>query len=465
VAVPGLKVDGHNFIPQALDNGAVAVVIQKDRPWWLEFAQKNQIPAILVEDARAALSRLAASFYGFPGRNLRVIGVTGTDGKTSLVHLVAHILRAWGAKVGIISTVGTDLGTELSISEGRTTPEAPELQAALAAMVANGCQYAVLECTSHGLTLKRVEDAYFDVAVLTQLREDHLDFHGSWEEYRAAKGRLFSLLDQDPPRGGHKWAVVNADDPSSPYFLSLTRAHTLTYGLAPEAQVRAFDVEEKGWGIRFRLSSPWGEGTIEAQRPGEAGLMGALAGASAALALGVPMEVAVRAIASWPGAPGRLELVDEGQPFRVVVDFAHAPDALARLLRAVRPLSQGRVIVVFGCIGGRDRERRRPMGRIAGQLADFTIITDDNPYDEDRDSILGEIEAGLKEVGRKVHNEYAVVPHRRQAIECALDLAQPGDVVVLAGKGHESHVWAGPHSYPCNDAEVARAILRQRYGR
>jgi UDP-N-acetylmuramoyl-L-alanyl-D-glutamate--2,6-diaminopimelate ligase len=464
VAVPGLRWDGHFFIPQALERGAAAVAVQADHPQWVEGLREDGVPTLVVEDARAALSRLAAAFHGFPAMRLTVIGVTGTDGKTSLVHLIAHLLRYDGHQVGLMGTAGMDVGLGLEGWEGRTTPEAPELQAALAAMVAHGCRYAVVECTSHGLALRRVEDAYFDVAVMTHLGEDHLDFHGSWEAYRAAKGRLFSLLDEAPSKGVGKWAILNADDPSWSYFRSLTQAEVLTYGLGPGAQVRALDVRPRGWGVAFHLRTPWGETEVEVAVPGEAGVMGALAGTATALAMGLPLPVVAQGLASWRGAPGRLELVDEGQPFPVVVDYAHAPQALARLLALARQSARGRVVLVFGCIGGRDRHRRRPMGRIAGQMADYVIVTDDNPYDEERESIFQEIVAGLQEAGREEGRDYLVVPDRRQAIAHALSMAGEGDVVVLAGKGHETHVYAGSSSYPCDDREVARAFLRRMKG-
>ncbi len=462
VAVPGLRHDGHDFIPQALAQGAAAVAVQADRPWWVARLGREGVPTLVVEEARTALSRLAAAFHGFPSRCLLVVGVTGTDGKTSLVHLIAHLLREGGHKVGLLSTAGVDLGHGLHLQEGRTTPEAPEVQAALAAMLAQGCRYAVLECTSHGLALKRVDDVFFDVAVVTQVGSDHLDFHRSWEAYREAKGRLFSLLARGPSKGGEKWAVLNADDPSSAYFRSLALGvGVLTYGLGEGAQVRATHIRPEGWGVRFHLHSPWGEEEVQVAVPGEAGVKGALAGAAVALALGLPLPAVTRGLASWPGAPGRLELVDEGQPFRVVVDFAHAPEALARLLATVREGSLGKVILVFGCIGGRDRERRRPMGRIAGRMADYIIVTDDNPYDEAREDIFQEIVSGLKEAGRQEGPHFVVVPDRREAIARALAMAAPGDVVVLAGKGHEAHVHLGDTSYPCDDREVARALLRR----
>jgi len=461
VAIPGMRWDGHLFIPQALQRGAVAVAVQADHPHWVERLREDGVPTLVVDDARAALSRLAAAFHGFPGKKLAVIGVTGTDGKTSLVHLIAHLLRYGGHQVGLMGTAGVDVGLGLEAWEGRTTPEAPELQAALAAMVTHGCRYAVVECTSHGLALRRVDDAYFDVAVMTHLGEDHLDFHGSWEAYRAAKGRLFSLLDEAPTKGVRKWAILNADDPSWAYFRSLTRSEVLTYGLGSGSQVRALDVRPQGWGVAFHLLTPWGEAEVEVAVPGEAGVMGALAGAATVLAMGLPLAVVAQGLASWRGAPGRLELVDEGQPFQVVVDYAHAPQALARLLALARQSTPGRVIVVFGCIGGRDRHRRRPMGRIAGQLADYVIVTDDNPYDEERESIFQEIVAGLQEAGREEGRDYLVVPDRRQAIAHALAMAREGDTVVLAGKGHETHVYASSSAYHCDDREVARAILRR----
>jgi len=331
-------------------------------------------------------------------------------------------------------------------------------------MVASGCRYAVVECTSHGLALYRVEDCEPDVGVITNLGRDHLDFHGSFEAYREAKGRLFRLLDSSADKGVPKAAVLNADDPSCDYFRSLTAARSISYGLRTPADVVAHDLRPEGWGTRFRLEVSGQQRDVHVSRPGDFNVANALAAVAVGLALGLTLDSLVEAVMSWPGAPGRLETIDEGQPFLVVVDYAHGPDSLRRVLELLRARARGRVIALFGCIGGRERERRFPMGQVAGQLADYVVLTDDNPYDEDRLDILREVAAGLEAVGRRQGHDYVIVPDRREAIAHALAMASDDDAVLLAGRGHETIVYLADGPYECDDREVARQALRSLYG-
>jgi len=467
VAVPGLNHDGHAFLEEALARGAAALVVQDDRrPLWQGLAGDGRAPLLAVPDTRRALSRLAAAFHGFPARRLTVVGVTGTDGKTSLVHLLSHALSRAGGRAGFLGTAGWGVeGRVLGEGEGRTTPEAPLVQAVLARLLDEGCRYAVVECTSHGLALYRVEDIEPDVAVLTNLGRDHLDFHGSFEAYREAKGRLFRLLDGSAEKGVPKAAVLNADDPSAPYFRSLTRARVVTYGLRPGADVVARDLQPEGWGVRFLLETPQGRREARIGRPGEFNVANALATTAVGLALGLDLDALVEGLAAWPGAPGRLERVDEGQPFLVVVDYAHGPESLERVLQLLRTTVRGRVIALFGCIGGRERERRFPMGQVAGRLAHYVVLSDDNPDGEDRVAILEEVAAGLRAVGRREGHDYIVVPDRREAIAHALAMASDDDAVLLAGRGHETRVLLSDGYYECDDREVARQVLRSLYGR
>jgi UDP-N-acetylmuramoyl-L-alanyl-D-glutamate--2,6-diaminopimelate ligase len=324
-------------------------------------------------------------------------------------------------------------GRPLTDSGRFTTPEPPEVQSLLAQMVEAGCRYAVLEATSHGLAQYRLAGCEFDLAVMTNVGRDHMDFHRSREEYLAAKGRLFQMLDEAAEKGVARTAVLNADDPAHRYFRSLTRARVVTYGLDAAADVTAVDVRPEGWGTRFRLRTPIGETNVRVGRPGAFNVANALAAAAASLALDLGLASIARGLESWPGAPGRMEPVDEGQPFDVVVDFAHAPDSLERVLRELRAGRQGRVIAVFGCIGERDRDRRYAMGRVAAELADYTYVTDDNPYSEDRNAILAEIARGLRVAVRKEENVLDVVPYRREAFTQALALAVDEDVVLVTG--------------------------------
>ncbi|MCS7276818.1 MAG: UDP-N-acetylmuramoyl-L-alanyl-D-glutamate--2,6-diaminopimelate ligase [Dehalococcoidia bacterium] len=466
VAVPGLRHDGHDFLQDAMSRGAVALAVQADRrERWSPLLDGGKATLLEVPDSRRALSRLAAAFHGFPARRLTVIGVTGTDGKSSLVHLLSHVLGRAGGRAGFLGTIGW--GTDGRVEgggDGRTTPEAPQVQAALARMVASGCRYAVVECTSHGLALYRVEDCEPDVGVITNLGRDHLDFHGSFEAYREAKGRLFRLLDSSADKGVPKAAVLNADDPSCDYFRSLTAARSISYGLRTPADVVAHDLRPEGWGTRFRLEVSGQQRDVHVSRPGDFNVANALAAVAVGLALGLTLDSLVEAVMSWPGAPGRLETIDEGQPFLVVVDYAHGPDSLRRVLELLRARARGRVIALFGCIGGRERERRFPMGQVAGQLADYVVLTDDNPYDEDRLDILREVAAGLEAVGRRQGHDYVIVPDRREAIAHALAMASDDDAVLLAGRGHETIVYLADGPYECDDREVARQALRSLYG-
>ncbi len=463
VAVPGARHDGHDYLVQAVEAGAAAALVQADRrSKWADLA----VAGLAVPDTRQALAEAATAFFRRPGRKLTVIGVTGTDGKTSLCHLVAHVLESAGASTGLMSTAENRAGGRLLADSGRfTTPEPPEVQSLLAQMVEAGCRYAILEATSHGLAQHRLAGCEFDVAVMTNVGSDHIDFHGSSEEYLAAKGRLFRMLDEAAEKGLAKTAVLNSDDPTHRYFRSLTRARLVSYGLDAAADITAVDVRSEGWRTRFRLRTPVGETDVRLGRPGAFNVANALAASAAGLTLGLDLASITRGLESWPGAPGRMEPIDEGQPFSIVVDFAHAPESLRRVLGELRAGSRGRIIAVFGCIGERDRDRRYAMGRVAAELADYTYVTDDNPYSEDRDVILTEIARGLREAGRRESHDFAVVPDRREAIAQAVAMAVDEDVVLLTGKGHEREVILADGSYECHDSEVARRLLREMFPR
>ena len=466
VAIPGARTDGHDYIAQALDAGASALAVQADRQEkWRRLLAERPVAALVVPDTRVALAKLAAALYGHPARRLRVVGVTGTDGKTSLAHLIAHVLETAGQTTGLISTAQCRVGATPLPDTGRfTTPEAPQLQAMLSRMLEAGGRWAVIEATSHGLALHRLDGCEFDIAVVTNVGADHMDFHGSAEEYLAAKGRLFAMLDESAPKDIPKAAVLNADDASRAYLRGLSAAQPITYGLAPEADVSAARITPDGWGSRFLLRTPAGEAAASITRPGEFNVRNALAAAAVGLAAGLDLDAIGRGLSSWSGAPGRMELVDQGQPFTVVVDFAHAPDSLRRVLDLLRARSRGRLIAVFGCIGERERDRRFAMGRVAAQGADYTIVTDDNPYTEDRLAIIQEIAAGLRAGGKREGHDFALVPDRREAIAQALAMAVDEDLVLLAGKGHEREVHLADSSYQCDDRQEARKILGDLFG-
>jgi UDP-N-acetylmuramoyl-L-alanyl-D-glutamate--2,6-diaminopimelate ligase len=465
VAVPGFHTDGHDHIAEAAARGVVAAAVQADRSQkWRAVVEERGLAAVVVADTRRALAALAAAFHGHPGRKLRVIGVTGTDGKTTVVHLVSHLLEAAGHRSGLLSTVYCKVGERIWANESRfTTPEAPEVQALLAEMVAAGADYAVLESSSHGLALHRLDGCGYDVAVMTNVTADHLDFHRSREEYQAAKGRLFAMLDESVKKAGvEKVAVLNADDPASDYFRGLTHARVFTYGIERPADVCAADIRPSDWGSHFRLVTTAGRDEVTLGLPGDFNVYNALGAATVALSQGVTSADVARGIASFPGVPGRLEPVDEGQAFTVVVDFAHAPEALRRVLTFLRGRCRGRLIAVFGCIGERERPRRAGMGLAAGQLADFAILTNDNPFSEDPDAIIAEIIEGLREAGRHEGHHFVVIPDRREAIAHAFAMAVEGDVVLLAGKGHEQSITIGETVIPWEDRRVARELLSNR---
>ena len=465
VAVPGFRADGHDHIDEAAARGAVAVAVQADHAdKWRAIVGQRNLSAIVVSDTRRTLAALAAAFYGHPGRRLRVVGVTGTDGKTTVVHLTSHLLQAAGHRSGLISTVYCKAGDRTWANESRfTTPEAPEVQTLLAEMVAAGADYAVLESSSHGLALHRLDGCEYDVAAMTNVTADHLDFHRSREEYLVAKGRLFAMLDESVPKAGvEKVAVLNADDPASDYFRGLTRARAITYGIERPSDVRAAEISPSDWGSRFRLTTSAGEEEVTLGLPGDFNVHNALAAAAIALSQGASLADIARGIASFPGVPGRLERIEEGQPFGVVVDFAHAPEALRRVLTFLRGRCRGRLIVVFGCIGERERPRRAGMGQVAGQLADFAILTNDNPFGEDPDAIIAEIAHGLREAGRDEGHHFVAIPERREAIAHAFGTAVEGDIVLLAGKGHEQSITLGETVIPWDDWRVARELLSNR---
>jgi len=462
VAVPGLKTDGHDYLAQAISQGAAAVAVEADREAkWRDVVAQTGVPYLVAPDARRALAQIAAAVCGHPARRLGVIGVTGTDGKTSLAHLIDHILRSAGHHAGLISTAECRIGDRPLAETGRfTTPEAPELQEMLRDIADAGCRWAVVEATSHGLSLHRLDSCDFDIGAVTCVGADHLDFHGTPEAYVAAKGRLFEMLGESVQKGVEKTAVLNADDPSYAYFKAVSKVNTVAYGHS-KADVTASDIREEDWTSRFIIDTPAGRGEITVPKPGLFNVYNALAATGVCLAAGLELERIAAGIASWGGAPGRMEFIDEGQPFTVVVDFAHAPDALRRVLELLRSRSHGRIIAVFGSIGERERDRRAAMGRVAAEAADFTIVTDDNPYTEDRQTILSEIAAGLSDAGKREGHDYVVIPDRREAIAYAMGMAVDEDVVLLAGKGHEREVHLADSAYECDDREVARRCLRE----
>lgn len=460
VARRGLKVDSHAFIEAAIANGAVAVL--GERP---PQAAHCSVPYAQVADAQQAIGYLAAAYYGFPSHALTVIGVTGTDGKTTTTSLIYNMLKCAGVPVGMISTVSAVIGDEeLPTGLHVTTPTAPEVQGYLRRMVEAGLTHCVLEATSHGLAQGRVNGVAFDVAVLTNVTHEHLDFHGSFENYRAAKGLLFSRLAESYAKAGvPKCAVINLDDPNAGYFLGLSESvKQIAYSTRGYGQVNLLSWRAEPSGIQATLLDSAEGVSLTFRTPliGLYNLQNILAATAAALALGVPPEAIRRGIETLPPIPGRMERIDEGQDFIAIVDFAHTPNALENALRAVRSLTDGRVIAVFGSAGLRDVEKRRLMAEVGAQLADICVLTAEDPRTESLDAILEMMAEGARRMGGVEGETFFRVPDRGAALAFACQLARRGDVVIACGKGHEQSMCFGEIEYPWDDREALRAALR-----
>jgi UDP-N-acetylmuramoyl-L-alanyl-D-glutamate--2,6-diaminopimelate ligase len=493
VAVQGGATDGHRFIADALRRGAAAVV--GTRPWTemtAEAVTTKRVPYVQVADSRAALARLAAAFYGYPSRQMRVVGVTGTDGKTTTSNLIYHLLGAAGLHPGMISTVGARIGRdELDTGLHVTTPDAPDVQRYLAQMAASGCQAAVLEATSHGLHQGRVAAVDFDVAVVTNVTHEHLDYHGTWEAYLEAKALLFRSLSGSTVKPVPGWgagvrllagptrsrltvhadvqpkvAVLNADDASYPYLRAIPTDWTINYGLDDAtADVRATSIVFEAQRTTFVATTPAGVARVELPLPGRFNVYNALAALSAGLALGLPLDTLAAALAAMPGVDGRMERIERGQDFVAIVDFAHTPISLQRALEAVRPMTSGRVIAVFGSAGLRDVQKRSLMAETSLRLADLTILTAEDPRTESLDMVLQQMAEGARRAGGVEGRDFLRIPDRTAAIVAAVELAQPGDVVIACGKGHEQSMCFGDVEHPWRDQIVLAWALDRHLGK
>ena len=444
-AVPGVHVDGHDYVPQAVAAGALAVVTEHELP-------DPGVPQLVVTRSRDALADAADAWFGHPSRNLHVIGITGTDGKTTTAFLAEAVLRAAGRKPGLIGTVEVGIGDERMPNENRnTTPEAMELQALLADMVAAGNDSVVMEATSHGLAQARTRRVAFDVGIFTNLTSEHLEFHGSWENYRAAKAMLFQQV---------PISILNADDPSIDYLRTAAAGEIVTYALDNEADVRASAVDARANGTSFLVTANDWSGHVNLQLPGSFNVYNALAVMALAKVEEIDLNLAARALGDVPGVPGRMESVDMGQPFGVVVDYAHTADSLGKVLRVLRPLARERVIAVFGSAGERDPTKRPAMGRASAELADITIVTDEDPRLEDPRAINEAIADGARAAGAIEGESLFVIDDRTAAIRHAIGLAWDGDVILLAGKGHEKTIIYGTEGRRWDEKDVARRALR-----
>ena len=438
VAVPGNRCDGGHYARQAVDRGAVCVVCQSELP--------PDLPWVKVRDARLALSQLACRWYGHPSRQLTMLGVTGTNGKTTVTYLLRHILQRTGMKTGLIGTVQNIVG-EQTLPAQRTTPDALQIQQLLSAMTKNGCSHAVMEVSSHALDQHRAEGIDFAVGIFTNLTEDHLDYHGTLGCYCDAKAKLFQMS---------RMGVCNADDPWTERLLAGASCPSVYYGIHNPAEVWAEDIFLHSRSVDFTVCTARTRTPVHLGVPGRFSVYNALGAIATCGELGIPPEECAAALATFPGVAGRMEVVPTpGKPYTLLIDYAHTPDALENVLKTVRGFAQNRVIAVFGCGGDREREKRPLMGHIAGKLADLTIITSDNPRTEEPMAIIRDILPGIA----GAEDKYIVEPDRRGAIALAMGRAAAGDVIVLCGKGHETYQEIGDKTIPMDEREIVRSLL------
>jgi len=445
VAVTGYKTDGKKFVSDAIKNGAVAII--SDQP------VNADVPIIVVASARKALADTAASFYGYPGKSMFIVGVTGTNGKSTSVYLIKHILDVSGNKTGMLNSLVYDIGKKTYRAE-RTTPESLEVQRFLREMKEAECTHAVVEVSSHALVLSRVENIEFEVGLFTTFSRDHLDFHNTMEEYLAAKKLFLKKL-----AGKHKHAVINVDVPEFKGFIKDAGCPVITYSAnGNKADVMVHSPRLGANKTTFELVTPAGSRTVSIRLLGRYNLSNAAGAAATGLALKIDPDIIVKALETAEPVPGRFRPVDRGQPFTVLVDYAHTPDAIERLCQSAREITSGRLLLLFGCGGDRDRGKRPLMGQMASKYSDIAIVTSDNPRSEDPFKIIDDILPGMS------GNNYKIVPDRREAIREIIKEARENDTVLLAGKGAEDYQEIGLKKYPFDDTlEVSRALEERGY--
>jgi UDP-N-acetylmuramoyl-L-alanyl-D-glutamate--2,6-diaminopimelate ligase len=441
VALHGEHTDGSAYVEDAVNRGAAAIISQTP------CASGGSFPCIQVADARLELARLSAVFYGHPSDRLCTVGITGTNGKTTVSFMLREIFKAAGRRSGLLGTVRYEIGDRV-IPASRTTPESPDLQAMLAQMVRAGCDSAVMEVSSHALAQHRVDGILYDAAIFTNLTQDHLDYHGTLEEYFNVKSRLFNQV--------RRFAVINSDDPWGRRLLDSRKFldGLISYGFEESAQVRGLNPVSDTNGSRMSVQSPWGDVEVSLRLIGRFNLSNALAAFSAAAALGIPVEIIARALAAMPCVPGRLEAVENKKGRRVFVDYAHTDDALLNVLQTLRDITPGKLVVVFGCGGNRDKGKRALMGNVAARLADYSVITNDNPRNEIPEKIAADIAAGFDS-----ERKYEIVLDRKTAISRGLELIGKKDVLLIAGKGHETYQEFNGAIFPFDDRETVREAL------
>ncbi|RYG74078.1 UDP-N-acetylmuramoyl-L-alanyl-D-glutamate--2,6-diaminopimelate ligase [Lentibacillus lipolyticus] len=445
VCMEGYTVDGHDYIDQAIANGAVAILAEKD--------VRASIPVIRVSNTSRAAAVVAAAFYGHPTKQFPLIGVTGTNGKTTTTYLLESILNECNQKTGLIGTIQMKIGQD-TYPVQNTTPDALFLQKTFQRMHAEHVDAAVMEVSSHALDLGRVHGCDFDIAVFTNLSQDHLDYHKDMNDYLHAKSLLFAQLGNTYDEAGKKYAVINDDDPAGATLKKSTAQHVITYGCQPSAKVRATDIQLEVTRTAFTMETPVGSIRINSSLIGKFNIYNMLAAGAAAICAGVPLSVIQHSLGNMKGVSGRFEPVDGSEDYAVVVDYAHTPDSLENVLETINGFAENNVYVVVGCGGDRDKKKRPLMASVALKYADHAIFTSDNPRTEDPGAILADMTRELSGSG------YEVVENRRDAIAHAVNLAEKGDIVLIAGKGHETYQEIGHTRYDFDDREVAKEAIR-----
>lgn len=453
ICLDGARVDGHSYARKAVEAGATAILAQK------EVDVPDGITVIRVVDTHAAMQVLVPYFFDYPARKLRMIGVTGTNGKTTSTYVLRSILRKAGYRVGVIGTIQIMIEDEV-LPINNTTPDVVDLQKVLVRMVDAKIDYVIMEVSSHALALNRVAGCDFNVAMFTNLTQDHLDFHKTLEQYALAKADLFARLASVENCKPNRAAVINLDDKAAKVMFDAAQGvKTITYGIHSDADVRATDIRVTGSGTSFKIVGTYGEQKLDLRITGIFNVYNVLGTICAALSENVSWETIITSLESFTSVAGRFELIDGGQAFPIIVDYAHTPDGLENILNTAKEFAKGRIIVVFGCGGDRDRTKRPIMGRIAATLGDVVIATSDNPRTEDPDKILDDVEAGILEV-LDANTQYEKIADRRSAIERAITMAQPDDVVMIAGKGHETYQILNTGTIHFDDREVARDVVK-----
>lgn len=450
ICIEGTNYDGHDFAQEAIERGAVAIVSNRK----LDVT----VPNVIVHDTNRAMAILADYFYGHPSHSMYLIGVTGTNGKTSVTHIIQHIFKSNNKKTGLIGSLYSKIGDE-TFSTKNTTPDSLTLQKTYSKMLKVNTEVVTMEVSSHSLVNGRVLGSDFDVTVFTNLSQDHLDYHLTMEEYRNAKGLLFSRLGHHYHPKTKKFAVLNADDPTANFYKKLTAAHFLTYGIKNICDVCAENIQYSNKGTNFRIKTPIGNCDVFIPLIGEFNVYNTLAAITVGIIYGLPLQSIVNAISTFKEVPGRFELVKENQPFPVIVDYAHTPEALENVLKTVRSMTKGRVFAIVGCGGDRDRLKRPLMAKIACDYATDAVFTSDNPRSEDPIQILNDMEKGV--VGKK----YKVIVDRAEAIKYAIQEAGPPDSVIITGKGHETYQIIGDKVFDFDDREVARRFLIKKFNK